>query len=311
MSAATRTKRFEKTTITPAELSLQILPRVLHENETEETEDHGAEKTATYETFFEVTVPPSAEVQCVDERFLDSHARQQSLHERNVSAGGDEGDEDATQRAARHETRGVEHSRGELALFLLVPETLGERLHLAADEDGQRGGEREVRAHGPGERIRACHLRHESQEDADEDGRPGQVLREKALDDRGHERGLRRRELRAADAVRLPNLAVRAVEEEQRPADDERRDENADDEADLLAGRRRAHEEAGLQVLRRRPRVRGRDANERAHAQGDGLVRVARAADEDEHDARGHQSGDRHAGDRVRGRTDDPDDAGG
>ena len=67
-------------------------------------------------------------------------------------------------------------------------------------------------------------------------------------------------------------------------------------------------EEARFQILRGGARVRGRDTHERADTEGDGLVHLARAADEDEHDARAHQSGDRHARDRVRGRADDSDD---
>ena len=73
--------------------------------------------------------------------------------------------------------------------------------------------------------------------------------------------------------------------------------------------RRRAHEVARLQVLRGRARVRGRDADERAHAQGDRLVGLARPADEDEDEAGEDERGDRHPGDRVRGRADEPDDA--
>ena len=71
---------------------------------------------------------------------------------------------------------------------------------------GARRRERQVGADRPGERVRAGELRHEGEEDADEDGSPGQVLREQALDDRRHQRRLRRRELRPADGVRLASL---------------------------------------------------------------------------------------------------------
>ena len=63
-------------------------------------------------------------------------------------------------------------------------------------------------------------------------------------------------------------------------ADDERRGDDADDEADCWAARRRADEEAGLQVLRRRAGVGRRDADDGADAERDGLVDVARPADE-------------------------------
>ena len=131
---------------------------------------------------------------------------------------------------------------------------------MAADPDRERRRERQVGADGPRQRVRAGHLRHEGEEDADEDGSPRQVLREQALDDRRHQRRLRRRELRAADAVRLAHR-VGLVEQEERPADDERRGQHADDEADLLAARRRADEVArssGPATSRRRwpPRCR-------------------------------------------------------
>ncbi len=184
-----------------------------------------------------------------------------------------------------------------------------EGLHLAADPDRERRRERQVRADRPGEGVRAGHLRHEGEEDADQDGRPRQVLRQQALDDRGHERRLRRRELRAADAVRFAHR-VGPVEQEEGSSDDERRGQDADDESDLLAARRRADEVARLQVLRRRPRVGGRDADDRADAQRDGLVDVPRAAERHEDHARRHDRRDRHAGDRVRRGPDDPDDAG-
>jgi hypothetical protein len=46
-------------------------------------------------------------------------------------------------------------------------------------------------------------------------------------------------QLRAADAVRLAHR-VGLVEQEEGPSDDERRGQDADDEPDLLAARRRA-----------------------------------------------------------------------
>ena len=57
------------------------------------------------------------------------------------------------------------------------------------------------------------------------------------------------------------------------------------------------------------PGVGGRDADDRADAEGHGLVDVARAAERDEHDAGGHERRDRHAGDRVGRGPDDADDA--
>ena len=282
-------------------LDLHVLPRVLHD-ESAQTREHECAQDVAPGPVLERRVEPRAEVELLDQR-RRFHVEEPVPEER------DECDQHSSEGAARDEPRRIEHPGRQLALLLLVPDPVGEALHHAADEDREGRREREVGADGPGERVRAGHLRHEGEEDAHEDGGPGQVLREQALDDRGHERGLRRRELRAADAVQLPDLAVRRVEEEQRPADHERRDEDPDDEADLLPSRRRAHEEPGLQVLRGGARVRGRDADEGPDAERDGLVNVARAADQHEHDARAHQGGDRHTRDRVRGRSDDADDA--
>ncbi len=156
-----------------------------------------------------------------------------------------EGDQHASERTAGDQPGGVEHPGGELrlladrALLLLAP-PVDERLHHAADPDRRRGGDGQVRADRPGERVRSGELRHERQEDAHENRRPRQVLRQEALDDRGHQRGLRRRELRAADAVELVGAPVGAVEHEERDRDDERGGDDADDEAPLLGFRRRA-----------------------------------------------------------------------
>ena len=56
------------------------------------------------------------------------------------------------------------------------------------------------------------------------------------------------------------------VEEEDRPADDRHGHDDADEEADLLAHRRGAHDVAGLEVLRRGARVGRGDADDGADA---------------------------------------------
>src|SRR6266699_1886658 len=99
-------------------------------------------------------------------------------------------------------------------------------------------------------------------------------------------------------------VRVGAVEQGQRPADGQRRGQRPDQDGDLLAPRRRTHQEAGLQVLRRIARVRGRHRDD--GGDGDRLHAVVHAgpADRDEDEAGAQQRGDRHAGDRVRGGAD-------
>ena len=158
--------------------------------------------------------------------------------------------------------------------------------------------------------MRPGKLRHEGEEDADQDGRPGQVLREQTLDDRGHQRRLRGGKLGAADPVELVRTAVCPVEHEERDRDDEGGCHDPDHKPELLGAGRRPDEIAGLQVLRRGPGVGRRDADDRADAESHGLVDVASPADHDEDDARCHQRRDRHPGDRVGRGPDDADDAG-
>ena len=67
-----------------------------------------------------------------------------------------------------------------------------------------------------------------------------------------------------AEPMPWSSPGTRLVEQEHRPADDRDRDDDADEEADLLADRRRADEVAGLEVLRRGARVRGGDAHDGA-----------------------------------------------
>ena len=77
-------------------------------------------------------------------------------------------------------------------------------------------------------------------------------------------------------------VLVGAVDELEGEAHGEHRGGDADDQADLLVERRRSDQVPGLQILGRVARVRRRDADHGADAQGDGLVGVAGPADGDE-----------------------------
>ena len=90
---------------------------------------------------------------------------------------------------------------------------------------------------------------------------------------------------------------------------DERRDDDADDQPDLLIERRGADDVAGLEILRGVAGVGRGDADHGADAERDRSVGVAGPAERDEQQAREDQRGDRHAGDRVRRRSDQPGDA--
>ena len=69
----------------------------------------------------------------------------------------------------------------------------------AAAEDGQRGADGQIGADGEGERADAEQLDGDDQGDAEQDQSPGQLAAEDAVDDGGHEAGLRR-----GRAVSLP-----------------------------------------------------------------------------------------------------------
>ncbi len=84
---------------------------------------------------------------------------------------------------------------------------------------------------------------------------------------------------------------------------------HADDQPDLLVERRRADDVAGLEILRRVAGVRRGDADDRADAERDGRVDVARPAQRHEQQAGQDQRGDRHARDRIGRRADETGDA--
>ena len=222
----------------------------------------------------------------------------------------DEDDQEACDRASGDEPRGKEHPGGHLALLRLAPDPVRQPPHRATHEDRERRRDRQVGADGPGEAAHAAELHHDGERAADEDEAPGQVAREHALDDRRHERALRR-----GQAVGPDRAPRRIVHAHQREADDRHRHEHADDEADLLVERRRADDVAGLQVLRRRAGVGRRDADDRADRErgrlGRGLLRrVVRPPGDDEDQARAEQRRNRHPRDRVRRGSDQTDDAG-
>ena len=73
--------------------------------------------------------------------------------------------------------------------------------HDAAGEDGQGGADREVGSYGEGERADAEQLDRDHEEDAHQDETPWEFLAEDAVDDGGHEAGLRGGGVFAADAL--------------------------------------------------------------------------------------------------------------
>ena len=109
-------------------------------------------------------------------------------------------------------------------------------------------------------------------EHADQHEPPRQVLAEQPLDDRRHQRRLRRRR---SPADPMPNTRCRYSVVS---ADDERRGEHADDQPDLLVERRRADDVAGLEVLRRVAGVGRRDADDGADAERDRARRRRRSS---------------------------------
>ena len=112
--------------------------------------------------------------------------------------------------------------------------------------------------------MHAAQFERDRDEHADQHQAPGQVLREQALDERRHQRGLRRRDGCRADAEDLVHV-------EHRHADDERRGDDANRQTQLLVDRRGADDVAGLQILRRVAGIGGADAD-------DGADRNARPA---------------------------------
>ena len=70
----------------------------------------------------------------------------------------------------------------------------------AADKDGQSGSDGEICAHGEGQGTDAEQLNRDDDEDAEQDQSPGELAAENAVDDGGHEAGLRGGRLFAADA---------------------------------------------------------------------------------------------------------------
>ena len=94
------------------------------------------------------------------------------------------------------------------------------------------------------------------------------------------------------------------VQLEQDRAEDERGSERAEQNGDLLIPRRRADEEAGLQILRSGAAVGRRDANDAADGKRGHEIARPGPADEQKNQAGQQQGGHRHAGDRIRTGTD-------
>ena len=113
--------------------------------------------------------------------------------------------------------------------------------------------------------MNPAQLERHGNEDADEHESPRQVPAEKALDNRGHQRRLRRRDVLRPDAEHV-------VQIDRGDADHERRRQHADDEPDLLVDRRGAHEVSRFQILRRAAGVGGRNAHHRGHREGQQAV---------------------------------------
>src|SRR5262249_57968793 len=98
--------------------------------------------------------------------------------------------------AAAHAPSREEHSRGAprfpaAGTLFFAADRVDESFHLPADPDGKRRRERKISADRPGEGVSPRHLRHESQEDTDEDGGPRQGLREQTPDECRPKRRLR------------------------------------------------------------------------------------------------------------------------
>ena len=85
---------------------------------------------------------------------------------------------------------------------------IDEPAHHAADKDGQRGADGQIRADGEGERADAEQLDGDDERDAEQHQSPGQLAAQDAVDDGGHEAGLRRGRAGAADALNPMHLNV-------------------------------------------------------------------------------------------------------
>ena len=134
--------------------------------------------------------------------------------------------------------------------------------HSADDERRLHGG-RQIDAPADGERWQAEVPRraaqhavdddeHDAEREADIDILPVERARENALRDRRHERRLRRCErLRRIHAGTRHSAreAVGLIEQIQHRRDDERADDAAEQQRDLLTPRRRADEMARLEIL--------------------------------------------------------------
>ena len=90
------------------------------------------------------------------------------------------------------------------------------------------------------------------------------------------------------------------MEVERGDADHECGGEHADYEADLLIEQGGAHDEAGLQILRRRAGDRRRDADDRADAQRNRRVVVANPTHRDEDRAGQNECRNGHPRNRIR-----------
>ena len=114
----------------------------------------------------------------------------------------EECDQDPGDRAAGDVAAGQEHGRARIRLLGRRPfDPVDNPADQAADEDRHRGRERQVDSHRERQGRDACQVHHDRDEDADDDQPPGELPRHDAVDDEGHQRGLRRGELGHSRAV--------------------------------------------------------------------------------------------------------------
>ena len=119
------------------------------------------------------------------------------------------GDRDAGQRAAGDEPAREQDARPRLDLGDRPLGAARPPLHQPADhsarEHRRRGRDREVHAHGDGQRLQSHELDGQREEDADQHQAPRQLLGQDAVGDQRHDRRLGRVELGDRPAVDLPD----------------------------------------------------------------------------------------------------------
>ena len=130
----------------------------------------------------------------------------------------------------------------------------------AADEDRRGGGDRQVRADGERQRVDAAQLERDRDEHADQHQPHGSCWSSRPRMSVAISVACGA----ATCAEPMPNVSCRL---QQRPADHERRGDDADGQPHLLIDRRGADDVAGLEILRRVAGVGRGDADDGADRQ--------------------------------------------